>query len=86
MSFNIELSKEADRDLSQLIKADKKLLQRIVAKIETLSENPLQGKPLTGNHQGEYSFRVGTYRIIYEIDESLQTVFVLTDKHRKHVY
>jgi len=29
---------------------------------------------------------VGTYRIIYEVDESSQTVFILTVKHRKHAY
>lgn len=49
-------------------------------------ENQEEGKPLVGNHKGEYSFRVGNYRIVYELDTAKRIVYVLTVKHRKHVY
>jgi mRNA interferase RelE/StbE len=43
-----------------------------------------------GNHQGEFSLRVGNYRIVYEIQDAPRTphctVFVLTVKHRRHAY
>jgi mRNA interferase RelE/StbE len=86
MSYKIELAKEAGSDLELLHKADRKLFEKILAKIEFLSENPEEGKPLVGNHKGEYSFRVGNYRIVYELDTAKHIVYLLTVKHRKHVY
>ena len=86
MTHRIELAKEAESDLEFLYKADRKLLEKILAKIEFLSDNPKEGKPLVGNHKGEFSFRVGNYRIIYELDNRKHIVYILTVKHRKHVY
>jgi mRNA interferase RelE/StbE len=86
MIYKIKLAKESESDLEYLHKADRKLFEKILAKIEFLSENPEEGKPLVGNHKGEYSFRVGNYRIVYELDTAKHIVYVLTVKHRKHVY
>ncbi len=86
MTYKIELAKEAESDLEFLHKADRKLFEKILAKIEFLSENPEEGKPLVGNHKGEYSFRTGNYRIVYELDTARHIVYLLTVKHRKHVY
>jgi mRNA interferase RelE/StbE len=86
MSYDIELAKEAESDLEALYKADRRLFTRILAKIETLSERPEEGKPLVGNHKGEYSLRVGNYRIVYELDRLKQIAYLLTVKHRREVY
>ena len=86
MTYDIELAKEAETDLEALHRSDRRLFLRILSKIETLSENPREGKPLVGNHKGESSLRVGNYRVVYELDNTRHIVFVLTVKHRKHVY
>ncbi|MDA8091158.1 MAG: type II toxin-antitoxin system RelE/ParE family toxin [Nitrospiraceae bacterium] len=86
MTFQIELAKEAQAGLESLYKSDRTLFRRILAKIETLMAKPQEGKPLVGNHKGEYSLRVGNYRIVYEIEYTKRIVYVLTVKHRKHVY
>jgi mRNA interferase RelE/StbE len=86
MKYNIELAREAESDLEFLNKTDKKLFGRILAKVETLSESPREGKALAGNHKGEFSLRVSDYRIVYEIDAIKHIVYILTVKHRKHVY
>ncbi|KUG23957.1 hypothetical protein ASZ90_006255 [hydrocarbon metagenome] len=86
MKYNIELAQEAAADVDELFYADKKLLARILKKIESLAENPRGGKTLTGNHKGEFSLRVGAYRIVYELNTSGHIIFILTIKHRKHVY
>ena len=86
MNYGIELADEAGSDLEGLSKSDRKLSRRILSKIGTLSEKPFEDKPLVGNHKGEYSLRVGDYRIVYEIDNPGQIVYVLTVKHRKHAY
>ena len=86
MTYTIELAKEAEADLETLHKSDKRLFLRILSKIESLERNPGQGKPLVGNHKGEFSLRVGSYRIVYELDTANHIVYILTVKHRKHVY
>lgn len=86
MTYTIELAKEAGADLETLHKSDKRLFLRVLSKIESLEEKPGQGKPLAGNHKGEFSLRVGSYRIVYELDTVNRIVYILTVKHRKHVY
>ena len=86
MTYHIGLAKEADSDLEALHKSDRKLFMRILSKIESLSENPRSGKPLVGSHKGEFSLRLGNYRIVYELHNAKHIVFILTVKHRKHVY
>ncbi len=84
MSYSIEFSQEAASDIEFLNKADRRLFVRIINKIDSLQENPRAGKPLMGNHKGEFSLRVADYRIIYEITG--HTIYILTIKHRRHVY
>ena len=84
MSYSIEFSREAASDIDLLARADRRLLSRIINKIESLQDNPRAGKPLVGNHQGEFSLRVGDYRIVYEL--AAHTISILTIKHRTRVY
>ncbi len=84
MSYSIEFSQEAASDVDFLSHADRRLFKRIINKVEFLRENPMTGKPLVGNHKGEFSLRVGDYRIVYEI--AVHTIYILTIKHRRRVY
>lgn len=86
MTYSIEVSQEADSDFGYLLRADRRLAARILAKVESLADSPREGKPLVGNHKGEFSLRVGDYRIVYELDSARHIVYILTIKHRKHVY
>ncbi len=86
MKYKIEFSQEAASDVDEIFYADKKLLARILKKIESLADTPREGKALTGNHKGEFYLRVGAYRIVYELDTYSHVIFILTIKHRKHVY
>ena len=86
MTFGVRLSREAEKDLFALSRSDRKLFQKILRKIESLQSDSRLGKPLVGNHKGEFSLRVGDYRIVYEIQPSRRKVFILTAKHRRHVY
>ena len=86
MKYAIEFAREAEADLESLYGADRSLFKRVLNKIERLAEHPLEGKRLVGNHTGEYSLRVGVYRIVYELNITEHIVSILTIKHRKHVY
>jgi mRNA interferase RelE/StbE len=86
LKYSIEFAREAESDLDAVHLADRSLFKRVLNKIEFLADHPLEGKPLVGNHKGEYSLRLGHYRIVYELDSQKHIVYILTIKHRKHAY
>jgi mRNA interferase RelE/StbE len=66
--------------------SDRRIRDKILDRIDGLGENPeAQGKPLVGDLSRYHSVRaVGQrYRIIYKVDGSKVTVFVLTLGIRK---
>jgi len=84
--YEVRITPQAENDLRQLTRADRRLADRILTKLETLAERPYQGKPLVGVHSGRRSLRVGTYRVVYRIEETTRWAIILTAKHRRHVY
>ncbi len=86
MKYAIEFSREAESGFASLLRADRRLAERTLRKIESLGTSPREGKPLVGNHQGEFSLRVGSYRVIYEVDFTRHIIVILTITHRKHAY
>jgi mRNA interferase RelE/StbE len=54
--------------------------------IDSLAENPRppDAKKLKGDVG--YSLRVGTYRILYDIDDGAQVITIYRVKHRREVY
>jgi mRNA interferase RelE/StbE len=86
MKQAVEFSGEAVSDIDHIHRADRRLFERILTKIGSLADDPRQGKSLVGNHRGEFSLRVGNYRIVYLLDAAKSIVYILTIKHRKHVY
>lgn len=71
--------------LKQLEKLDKKVAERIIDKVEEISEEPfrfvkkLQGLDL-------YRLRVGDYRVIISIENKKMIVFVLQVGNRSVIY
>ncbi len=86
MKCSIRFTREAEADIDLVWHSDRKLFARIMKKIEFLENHPAEGKPLTGNHAGEFSLRLGSYRIVYQSDHTRNLIYILTIKHRKHVY
>ena len=71
------------KDLTSIPKND---VQRIIARIEQLANDP--GPPgcekLTGHEL--YRIRQGNYRIVYSIQDNELTIWVIRVGHRKEVY
>ncbi len=64
----------------------KKELQKILKKIEGLSEDPrpIGCEKLTS--QDRYRLRFGKYRIVYSVQDTDLTVWIVKVGHRKDVY
>ncbi len=70
----------------QLLRLDSGVQKRIVAAIDKLAFNPRPAgcKKLVG--RPGYRIRVGDYRVVYNIHDSVVTVEIVDVGHRKDIY
>jgi mRNA interferase RelE/StbE len=82
-SYRVLIKPSAVKELESIPKKDR---QRIVTKIQTLSDNPrpLGCQKLSG--QERFRVRQGNYRIVYEIQDKELIVFVVKFGDRKEIY
>lgn len=88
MKYRLEYSKGARDDLKRL---DFSTAGRITGKIYFWSQqtNPfLFAKPLKGVFGKVYRFRVGDYRVLFELHPNnvISVLFILRVKHRREIY
>lgn len=84
-AYRVRVLEAAVDDLGRL---DKLVGRRIVTRLNWLAENlaSLRPEALTGDLTGLYKFRVGDYRILYELLEDERTIVVHQIGHRREVY
>lgn len=81
-------TRESRNDLRKL---DLPIAQRIINKINFFlhQPNPLKfAKQLTNSDLGAWRFRIGAYRVIFDIDKKgdIHILMILRIKHRKDIY
>jgi mRNA interferase RelE/StbE len=83
MKYTILIERYAQK---QMMKLDKKVIPVIKSAISGLAGNPRPYgyKKLKG--EDAYRIRVGSYRVIYEIDDGKIIVTVVSVGHRKSIY
>lgn len=84
--YRIEFSNLAAKEIEKIYRADKKLYSRLLTAIEVLKRSPYQGKRLKGKLAGDYSLRVGNYRVIYTLHKNRLIVYIIDLGHRKEIY
>jgi mRNA interferase RelE/StbE len=82
-NYKIVIEKRAKKELFKLPVNIRIKLERA---IDLLSKNPrpIQSKSLIG--ADAYRLRVGNYRVIYEINDKIITIYIIKVAHRKDVY
>jgi len=87
VSYSIEILRAAGKFLDKLSKQQPSDAEAIEEAIEGLSETsrPAGCKPLKG-YSGIWRIRVGSYRVCYQVDESVLLVLVVTVSTRDKVY
>jgi mRNA interferase RelE/StbE len=81
--MRIEITKRGKKDIDKLTSQIKK---RCADAIRVLAENPFRGEPLKGEFHGLRRYRVGDFRIIYEIDIESELMTIHAIGHRRDVY
>ena len=83
-SYSICFNGSVKKELRQI---SKPYLQKILSKIEELSDEPRPfGVKLLRGENRYYRVRQGDYRIIYDVDDAVRMVTVVAVGHRKEVY
>ena len=70
--------------LKRLKRLDRQTQIRMLKELKILEDKPFASKQLVGRLSELKSFRVGDYRVIYEVSE--QAIVFRTIGHRKKVY
>ena len=83
--YRIRIIPAATRDLERL---DKPVARRIAERINWLAAHldDIRPEPLTGNLAGFYKFRVGDYRVVYEILSTESVILIHQIEHRRDIY
>ena len=83
MSYSVEISKKAKKYIA---KQSAPTIRRLVAAIDKIIEDPVgSGERLT-NHETAYKFRVGAFRILYDVYSDQLIVHVVKVYNRGDVY
>ena len=87
MSYHVEFTKSALKDLKKLDKPTASLILGWIRKnLEGCADPRVHGNGLVANRSGQWRYRVGDYRIIAEINDGAVTILVVTVGHRSNIY
>ena len=81
--YEICIKQSAIKELENI---PKKELQKLVKKIQALSEEPRPQGAKKLSHKEQYRIRQGDYRAIYSIDDDNLNVYIIKVGHRKEIY
>lgn len=87
MIYNVQISEKAIKSLKQIDKYQVRIIFAWINKNLVGCTNPrLHGKALAGDKKGYWRYRIGSYRIISEIDDSRVLISIINVAHRREVY
>ena len=83
-SYRIDYAKGVEKDFRKI---PTKAADRIAASIDKLASDPRPaGSVKLVGFELEYRIRVGDYRVIYQIHDSVLVILVIEVGHRKDIY
>lgn len=85
MSWRVEFTSEGASDLRKL---DPSLQRRDLRRLQWLADNftAITPETLGGSLAGFNKFRIGSYRVIYTLDDARQLIVVHMVGHRSEIY
>jgi mRNA interferase RelE/StbE len=84
--YKVELTYQAERALEGVFRSDRSLYERFLKAFGIIAQDLAQGKCLHGKLRGVYSYRLGSYRILYETYHQRLVVVIIDLGHRKEIY
>ncbi len=85
--WTFEFSRKAQKQFEKLDRPTKIRIRDYIQKLVESDQNPkTQAKPLVGELNGFYRFRVGDYRLICLMQDECLTILAVHIAHRRDVY
>ncbi len=85
--YKVVFSEHALKDLKKLDRQTAAMILGWVRKNLEGCDNPRQhGKALSANRSGQWRYRVGDYRLLAQIQDTVITILILNVGHRSDVY
>jgi mRNA interferase RelE/StbE len=85
--WKIEWSKEAQKQLEKLDpQIKKKILKYLRETLKEWSDPRQRAEKLVEDKAGWWRFRVGDYRLIFEIEDHILIILIIKVGHRKEIY
>lgn len=82
MSYKLVYTRTAFNDVKKL---DPVARKRIKKRIEEFLKDPIRSaKRLTSSSIGDYRWRIGNYRVVFDIDKKI--IVILRVGHRREIY
>ena len=81
--YSVEVGRRAERDIARLPQEYARLVGR---QLDSFSENPRPRGARRLRGQSVYRLRVGTYRVLYRVDDTEQVVYIERVAHRRDAY
>ncbi len=83
MTYQIIIERTARKDIQKINQADQ---IQIIRAIKQLADEPRPSGCIKLKGRTAWRIRVGDYRVIYEIQDNLLIITVITVGHRRDVY
>ncbi len=83
-SFRIRWKRSAAKELGKL---PKEVIPRVVTAVERLADEPFPAgaRKLAGSEHS-YRIRIGSYRVIYDVESAALIIEIVRVAHRRQVY
>jgi mRNA interferase RelE/StbE len=82
-SYKVVIEARAEKEIRKLPAPERK---RVTSVIDKLATNPKSATARKMVGSPGFRLRVGDYRIIYEIEHQIVTVFIIKVGHRRDIY
>jgi YafQ family addiction module toxin component len=84
--YSLEVVEKVDKNFKKLQKKDTIQFEALARKVSEILENPHQFKPLRNPMQHMRRVHVGSFVVVYDIDEVRRVVTIRRYEHHDNVY
>ncbi len=84
MAYKVLITREAKKDVEKLDVVVRRQLYKKLLHYSSLGDIKAVAKKLVNREAGEYRLRIGSYRVIFDLDR--HTMILLRVQHRKDAY
>ena len=87
MRYSVDYTKKAEKQINKLdLPVQKRIYAWIDKNLVGCEDPTAYGKPLTTSLKGYWSYRVGDYRIIADIQDDKILILITEVGHRREIY